>query len=124
MAAPSFASFPPSFGSFPDLEPSVEAAKLSEPAQDKKHRSKKDKSDKDKTKSRKRKQGERSPKHGNYTEAADYETKRAQDAKSREESESLRYFYSDRKGDPLNILYDGLHRGDIPKYKIIDRKLI
>ncbi|KAJ7293452.1 NRDE-2, necessary for RNA interference-domain-containing protein [Mycena rebaudengoi] len=27
-----------------------------------------------------------------------------------------RLFYSDRKGDPLNIRYGGLHAGDVPKY--------
>lgn len=30
-----------------------------------------------------------------------------------------RFFYSDRKGDLLNIQYGGLHAGDIPKYRIV-----
>ncbi|KAI0080269.1 DUF1740-domain-containing protein [Panus rudis PR-1116 ss-1] len=30
-------------------------------------------------------------------------------------------FYSDRKGDPLNITYGGIHRGDVPKYHLVAR---
>ena len=31
-------------------------------------------------------------------------------------------FFSDRKGDQLNVTYGGIHAGDIPKYHIVDRK--
>ncbi|PPQ62959.1 hypothetical protein CVT24_006065 [Panaeolus cyanescens] len=38
------------------------------------------------------------------------------------EEETLnRYFYSDRRGDFLNIQYGGLHVGDVPKYHLVDR---
>ena len=30
-----------------------------------------------------------------------------------------RFFYSDRKGDLLNVQYGGLHAGDIPKYRLV-----
>ena len=36
-----------------------------------------------------------------------------------EKLESNRFFYSDRKGDLLNIQYGGLHAGDIPKYRLV-----
>jgi hypothetical protein len=28
-------------------------------------------------------------------------------------------FYTDRKGDRLNVSYGGLHAGDIPKYRLV-----
>src|ERR1700722_6037925 len=33
-------------------------------------------------------------------------------------------FYSDRKGDPLNVRYGGLHTGDVPKYHLVDREWV
>ena len=36
-----------------------------------------------------------------------------------EKLELNRFFYSDRKGDLLNIQYGGLHAGDIPKYRLV-----
>lgn len=33
-------------------------------------------------------------------------------------------FYSDRKGDPLNITYGGLYAGSVPKYRLQARKSI
>ncbi|KAI0652187.1 DUF1740-domain-containing protein [Trametes meyenii] len=33
--------------------------------------------------------------------------------------ESLVYF-TDRKGDPLNVRYGGLHAGDVPKHRLVD----
>ncbi|RPD81960.1 DUF1740-domain-containing protein [Lentinus tigrinus ALCF2SS1-7] len=33
--------------------------------------------------------------------------------------EGLVYF-TDRKGDPLNVRYGGLHAGDVPKYRLVD----
>ena len=31
-----------------------------------------------------------------------------------------RLFYSDRRGDMLNIQFGGLHVGDVPKYRLVD----
>ena len=35
--------------------------------------------------------------------------------------EGLVYF-ADRKGDPLNVRYGGLHSGDVPKYRLVGGK--
>ncbi|KAG6888835.1 hypothetical protein C0992_007393 [Termitomyces sp. T32_za158] len=103
MSASSFSSFPPSFSSFPDLEagPSTSRSAIST----KKRSREKDKSERRKEKSVKdKKRG-----HGSTTNT------------SSAEKETSQLYYSDRKGDRYNIQYGGLHAGDIPKYRIIDR---
>jgi hypothetical protein len=85
-------SFPPSFSSFPDLHSPPEPGPSSTKHQDK-------------TKSKKRrraKEDQTDPKQQNPTNL-----------------EFSRFFYSDRKGDLLNIHYGALHAGDIPKYRIV-----
>jgi hypothetical protein len=32
-------------------------------------------------------------------------------------------FYTDRKGDRLNVRYGGLHTADVPKYRLVGGKL-
>ncbi|KAK1228610.1 hypothetical protein PQX77_008204 [Marasmius sp. AFHP31] len=107
MSAPSFSSFHPSFESFPDFEagPSITTEKSS--SKKKKDKSKSERRDKDERK--KRKHRERSPPPSDHH----YDDKKVQEGSSR-------YFYSDTKGDALNVQYGGLHKGDIPKYHVIN----
>lgn len=118
MTAPSFSSFPPSFASFPDIDPgpSKRPSGPSEQFDDKKRKvtgkdkHKKRRSDKDR--------------HKSPTEhylADDEKLKAREDAKRVESEQSQRLFYSDRKGDALNVQYGGLHAGDVPKYHIYGR---
>jgi hypothetical protein len=106
MSTPSFSSFPPSFASFSDLDPGPSrcSPEHSNSAKDRKA------GVKDKRTKHKRK---RSDSDG-YGEA---KTK-----KDHVEIADLPpSAFSDRKGDPLNIRYGGLHTRDIPKYHIVGR---
>ena len=84
-------SFPPSFSSFPDLHSPPEPGPSSTKHQHKIKRKKR----------RRAKEDENDAKQQNST------------------IEFNRFFYSDRKGDLLNIHYGGLHADDIPKYRIV-----
>ncbi|KAL0579360.1 hypothetical protein V5O48_002636 [Marasmius crinis-equi] len=122
MSAPSFPSFHPSFQSFPDLE----AGPSTSHGDTGKEKKKKDKDkvkskDRDKDERKKRKRRERaerslSPADNHYD---DNRVQKAQD-------DTLRYFYTDLKGDPLNVQYGGPHKGDIPRYHLINhgRKIL
>ncbi|KAK7468762.1 hypothetical protein VKT23_003263 [Stygiomarasmius scandens] len=103
MTTPSFSSFPTSFSSFPDLDAGQsEPEKKKESSKKHRHESKRDKSKhKDKGKDKEHKEKKRD--HRVEEEAQDVYS-------------SQRFFYSDRKGDPLNVEYGKLHRGDIPRY--------
>ena len=46
---------------------------------------------------------------------------RTEDAVRPSAKEGLVYF-TDRKGDPLNVRYGGLYAGDVPKYRLVDCK--
>lgn len=82
----------PSFTSFPDLAPSVHI-----------ERSSKDK-----------------PKH-NSDNKSRKRKHRSEPSEPPRHPEDTRYYYSDRKGDPLNIHYDGLSADAIPKYNLVAR---
>ncbi|EEB94984.1 hypothetical protein MPER_06116, partial [Moniliophthora perniciosa FA553] len=43
------------------------------------------------------------------------------DTSPRGSDNTSRYFYSDWKGDPLNIQYGGIHKGNIPRYTVVNR---
>ncbi|KAK0464952.1 NRDE-2, necessary for RNA interference-domain-containing protein [Desarmillaria tabescens] len=107
MSAPSFSSFPPSFGSFPE-DPSNEPGP-SRPRDDSKHRkhSHREKDSKKETTREKVKKYRREHRDRKSTEA--------------DEVSETRFFYSDRRGDPLNLQYGSLHKGDVPRYKCINR---
>ncbi|PBL01212.1 hypothetical protein ARMGADRAFT_1007241 [Armillaria gallica] len=107
MSAPSFSSFPPSFESFPE-ELSNDPGP-SRPRDDTKHRkrSHREKGFKKETTREKVKRYRHENRDRDATEADDVST--------------TRFFYSDRRGDPLNLQYGRLHKGDIPKYKCINR---
>ena len=85
-------SFPPSFSSFPDLYSPPEPG----PSSSTKHEHK------SKSKKQRRAKEDQNEKQQNLTKV-----------------EFNRFFYSDRKGDLLNIQYGGLHAGDVPKYRLV-----
>ncbi|KAG6911532.1 hypothetical protein DXG01_011834 [Tephrocybe rancida] len=116
MSAPSFSSFPPSFSSFPDLEagPSTHTSDQLPKKSSRDKETKRDKN-KDKLKNKKRNRGQ-------TKDALGGKTGHGHDSKPVEKEQS-RLYYSDRRGDPYNIEYGGLHAGDIPKYHIIDQAL-
>ncbi|KAF9270085.1 hypothetical protein L218DRAFT_976056 [Marasmius fiardii PR-910] len=109
MSAPSF----PSFNSFPDLE--------SGPSSSTGERDLK-KKDKSQSKQRDKERKKRKHDHSLSPPAGDLYDARAQS----DRDVSIRYFYPDIKGDPLNIQYGGPNRGDIPKYHVINngRKIL
>ena len=89
--AVTMSSFPPSFSSFPDLYSPPEPGPSSTKRE---HRSK--------SKKQRRAKEDQNENQQNLTKI-----------------EFNRFFYSDRKGDLLNIQYGGLHAGDIPKYRLV-----
>ncbi|KAJ8591485.1 hypothetical protein M405DRAFT_734897 [Rhizopogon salebrosus TDB-379] len=146
MSAPSFSSFPPSFASFPDLDPGP--SRLSPPLKgnsdtrgrregsrkDKKeksqHRSKKSKDEPRKDKRHKTEKYDSEQQKHAWTEANildDEKLKIEEDRRLTQSGlqpskwDSRPLFFSDRKGDQLNITYGGIHAGNIPKYHLVNR---
>ena len=141
MSAPSFSSFPPSFSTFPDLDSEPSSSKAAPEVSSK---SKKDRSEKNSS-SRKRKKDddpkpkkdkEKKRKHSSRSSKAYDLFEDERDVRSREREKPLEdiinplsgidedkpIYYSDRKGDPLNVTYGGLHVYDVPKHFLADRK--
>ncbi len=119
MSAPSFSSFSPSFKSFPDLN-AGSGNESKPPGDDVKQRKKHKKRDRrDRVDSTGHK---RSKRHGegsnDQTVSVDYTGQFLEP----EPLHSRPLFYSDRKGDLLNVKYGSLHAGDIPKYHLVGRK--
>ncbi|KAF9474100.1 hypothetical protein BDN70DRAFT_885209 [Pholiota conissans] len=131
MSSPSFPSFP-SFSSFPDLD-----AGPNKDSSTPEH-SKKQEHEKRKTREREgyRKDERRRETDGRHKEQKDHhksqsrrehqrdsegEKRNTHLAKTEVDVPSLRnsYFYSDRKGDRMNIQYGGLHSADVPKYRLV-----
>jgi len=83
---------PPSFSSFPDLYSHPEPGQSSTKREHK-----------PKSKKRRRAKEDQNDKQQNSEKLDSFN----------------RFFYSDRKGDLLNIQYGGLYAGDIPKYRIV-----
>jgi hypothetical protein len=147
MSAPSFSSFPPSFASFPDLDPGP--SRLSPPlkgnsdTRGRREGSRKDKKEKSQHRSKKSKDEPRKDKR-HKTEKYDSEQQKhawtganiLDDEKLKVEEDrrltqsglqpskwdSRPLFFSDRKGDQLNITYGGIHAGNIPKYHLVNRE--
>jgi hypothetical protein len=131
MSAPSFSSFPPSFGSFPDVEP--ENNKASSSKQQRKEeeplRSKKDKDrerDGDKHREKRARDGKKRKDTNRHSKRnhAQYDDERAKQEEDRNARLGTRYdggtpglFVVDKVGDPMNIVYGGIHAGDIPRYR-------
>ncbi|KAG2159723.1 NRDE-2, necessary for RNA interference-domain-containing protein [Suillus bovinus] len=151
MSTPSFSSFPPSFASFPDLDPGPSRNTLnrtrnesSTNAREKDGMVKKDKnrrgSKKLADKSRKDKKHKTAnhdlepvlPRQHGHTwkgmSISDDEKIKAEEDRRLAQSDiqesqwdSRPVFFSDRKGDQLNVTYGGIHAGNIPKYYIVNR---
>ncbi|EGO05163.1 hypothetical protein SERLA73DRAFT_164712 [Serpula lacrymans var. lacrymans S7.3] len=134
MSAPSFSSFPPAFSSFPDLEsgPSASSSHSREgPKQ--REKSKKDRSERERERRKREKHKHNRVEVGTKQKDSGWTSERVQederykaeeDRRQRDDegqSSSLPLYFSDRKGDALNVQYGGLHAGDIPKYHLVNR---
>lgn len=76
--------------------------KKDEKGLDSSEKKKKRKADKEKKKKRKREDAER--------------PQDASNSKVSHDESTWRLFYSDRRGDMLNVQFGGLHAGDVPRY--------
>ncbi|KAG2755539.1 hypothetical protein P692DRAFT_20815112 [Suillus brevipes Sb2] len=152
MSTPSFSSFPPSFASFPDLDPGPSKNTLDRTrnessildTREKDRQAKKDKNRRgskkltdESRKDRKHKTAKHDlepvlPRQHGYTwkgvSIPDDEKIKAEEDRRLVQSEiqesqwdSRPVFFSDRKGDQLNVTYGGIHAGNIPKYYIVNR---
>ncbi|KAK7694898.1 hypothetical protein QCA50_002086 [Cerrena zonata] len=146
MSAPSFKSFPPSFSSFPELEPGPSKPKEEPKKKEKKERREKEKEstkgskdrkhhDKDKDRKHSRRETDedsgsrkhKSKKHKHRDREPDYSKDLKQDNynPSYQDSQSLLdgkpLFFSDGRGDALNVTYGSIHAGDVPKYYPVAR---
>ena len=120
MAAPSFSSFPPSFNSFPDLDSEPGPSKSAQ----REGRSRDNKERKDKHKRRRKSREGSQHKHRGSEEDRIFKEDEVQQDRLRD-TEFLGgrpLYYSDRKGDILNIKYGGLYSGDIPRYHLVARE--
>lgn len=132
---PSFSSFPPVFSSFPDLEPGPSKPKPgpSTPPR-KKHRGESagetKRADKGKHEKRtKEREGERSERKKKsrkrrgsshtYSDEEGHSAAQGTALYSADSDSATRLFYSDRKGDILNVKYGNLHVGDVPKHYLL-----
>jgi hypothetical protein len=125
MSAPPFSSFPPIFSSFPDLD-KAPVQGSSNPESSRRHQK-----EKRKKKSEGLKESHRTGKHATKRDKTRNEPGFDKDRnvdKERRVSppevhsiESIKHvFYSDRKGDQMNLQYGALHAGDIPRYWPVD----
>ncbi|KAI0694871.1 NRDE-2, necessary for RNA interference-domain-containing protein [Cytidiella melzeri] len=137
MSAPSFSSFPPSFSSFPDLDASQASSSKTIPnpqsqrKKDDKHKRKGQKSkgegDQEQSDERERAKHKKRVREPEQSHKTDEYLKELEDSRKRTvEPEDFRntsppVFFSDRKGDMLNVKYGRLHAGDIPKYSLVGR---
>lgn len=129
---PSFSSFPPTFGSFPDLgagSSKPKSSRSSPLAEQHKNKSKKVRRDKHGRDGRK----ESAEHDDNYRRGDSKKYRKDKDVDSEEKDTrrradysvestadlASRSFYSDRKGDILNVTYGGLHKGDVPRYNMV-----
>ncbi|TFK87990.1 DUF1740-domain-containing protein [Polyporus arcularius HHB13444] len=162
MSAPSFSSFPPTFSSFPDLDPGPSTRPASSTRDDKdrskekerKHRKKSQRGEdeerdsdgerkkkhkrerhrerEDSTGARRRSQSRsqsraRHDRHDHQYAPIDDERRKLEEDRRYRDEETVRpsakeglVYYTDRKGDPLNVRFDGLYAGDVPRYRLVD----
>ena len=120
----------PTFSSFPDLDPQPSQSKNKDKPKEKakkRHRSRSRSRDRErhKDKDREGKKDKDGKKKRDKDRLRDDKRDKAYeevyDIRKDVRDAGLRYFYSDRRGDPLNITYDRIHSGDIPKYNIYHR---
>ncbi|KAF8634417.1 hypothetical protein AX15_000868 [Amanita polypyramis BW_CC] len=126
--APSFSSFPPSFASFPDSPPGSSKVKPTDDDSNVRGREKTERAtDSNKEKKRRRDGRHKDRKHKREIEKRTVrllENEETFDHGSKlsdnNDESTWRLFYSDRRGDMLNIQFGGLHVGDVPKYRLVD----
>jgi hypothetical protein len=125
---------PPSFSSFPDIEGS--SRKDSEKQihsrdkvedSDRKKR-KRDRRDKHPSRARipSRERGRGKEDLRDDSHIFDDERKKAEEdlaRRTRQQDVSRPTFFSDKKGDQLNLQYGGIYSGDVPKYHLVGRAL-
>lgn len=133
MSAPSFSSFPSSFLSFPDGSADTRAASNAESSTSGKahkgRRGEEKHGEKPKEERRKERHSGRDKSHRTSTrkERRDRndseQTKKQENSSGKDETSSSEpanmFFYSDYKGDPLNLQYGGLHAAHIPKHRLV-----
>ncbi|KAG6851218.1 hypothetical protein H0H93_015228 [Arthromyces matolae] len=111
MSAPSFSSFPASYSSFPGTKTETSASCTKSTTHDK-------------HKGERKKSRRKAYVRGHPTSTSDYRKDNTSPEGDVTSKESSRIYYFDRNGDPYNVQYGGLHAGDVPKYRLIDRKSI
>ncbi|KAL4070834.1 NRDE-2, necessary for RNA interference-domain-containing protein [Scleroderma citrinum] len=149
MSAPSFSSFSPSFSSFQEIDPGPSKPTKSPEQSDATivHRGHSDKSrqksKKDKSERRSHRQDkEKKTKRDTHTPHLELDTTRYSNVwisdkvfhderRKQDDDRCLSIpehsqldrptFFSDRKGDPLNITYGSIHAGDLPKYRMVNQ---
>lgn len=134
----------PSFASFPDLDPGPSRLNPSQTLDARGHR---ETARRDRSQHRNKKykdEPRKDKRHKYHHESVDLEQQKhilkgttilddeklkveedrrlAQSGLQQNTWDSRPVFFSDRKGDQLNVTYGGIHAGDIPKYHIVDRK--
>ncbi|KAF9462110.1 NRDE-2, necessary for RNA interference-domain-containing protein [Collybia nuda] len=112
---------PPSFASFPKLDTHLSKYSDIESRNLKEHPVESGKSRHNKRKEKKRKQRGRSKDVDSIPLPSDDERRKTIEDVHLRDSGLTRFFYSDKKGDPLNLRYGGLCAGDVPKYSLVDR---
>jgi hypothetical protein len=121
MAAPSF----PSFKSFPEVDPGPSQRRSPSPPKskrkDEKRRKDRNKEDKDRRK-REKHHSDKLIRRADHALDSVQDDERLKAMEDRQRKDALPAFYSDRKGDRLNITYGGIHAGDIPKYRLVGGK--
>ncbi|EIN14098.1 hypothetical protein PUNSTDRAFT_140471 [Punctularia strigosozonata HHB-11173 SS5] len=139
MAAPSFSSFPPSFGSFTDADTRQQhsqqnkSVRRSQSSTDEvqattgpgEYVPKEKRRQLDVHRSKTRDKKHRGREHERHGRLADVDTEDhiqslRQDALEGIEPRTRPLYITDRKGDPLNVHYGGLHAGDVPKYRLLN----
>ncbi|KDR85329.1 hypothetical protein GALMADRAFT_234148 [Galerina marginata CBS 339.88] len=121
-------SFHPSFSSFPDFDAGSRKGSTNfesssdrnrEKRKKRRHRSKERESD-PKRDRKLDKSRHKSPTSKERRRRRDEDEPTQQNAAQFHEPQELNLaFYSDRKGDFMNIQYGGLHAGDVPKYRLV-----
>jgi len=151
MSAPSFTSVPPTFSSFPDLtEPNSKTQPVPGPShrrnrspsprrkdgvrerhkRDRTHKKERPVHNEDRRRRRSRSRS-RKEKGTSRLVPAEEELRRAESDRRSKPAEdagldhilgSSYHFYSDRKGDQLNVVYGSLHTGAVPKHSLVGSK--
>ncbi|CCL98994.1 uncharacterized protein FIBRA_01002 [Fibroporia radiculosa] len=139
MSAPSFSSFPPSFSSFPDVgpgpskqqaDPKPDNLQLSKEQKRKKRDGKQDEHDRQGPSSKRKRhmkgQSRGSRESHNLSEDGDIVSieggmPSGSDGLLESTTSSSLFYFTDRKGDALNLQYGGLHSGSVPRYYLAAR---